>query len=94
MPANQKTELFQNYRMKGAPPTQVPSEVVEPLVDRVMSAPEELLLQISEIFGHSCQEPLHSFNSSVCEKRGELLVADYGRLKNGKKVCIRCAEMK
>ncbi|HUZ45177.1 MAG TPA: FmdE family protein [Terriglobia bacterium] len=92
MLANKKTEFFQNYRMKGVPPTKVPVEVVEPLVDNVMNAPEDQLFQISEIFDYPYHEPHHSFSSFVCEECGEMVVEEYGRLKNGKKVCIPCAE--
>jgi formylmethanofuran dehydrogenase subunit E len=66
--------------------------VVDPLVEKVLSAPEEQLLQISEVFDYAYPEPHHSFSSFVCEECGEMVVEEYGRLKNGKKVCIPCAE--
>ena len=94
MLANKKTDFFQNYRMKGVPPTKVPQEVVEPLVERVLSAPEEQLLKISEIFDYPYTEPHHSFSSFVCEECGEMVVEEYGRLKDGKNVCIPCAEQR
>jgi len=92
MLANKQTDFFQNYRMKGVPPTRVPAEVVEPLVDKVMGAAEDQLLQVSEVFDYAYQEPAHSFSSFVCEECGEMVVEEYGRLKNGGKVCIPCAE--
>lgn len=94
MLAKKKTECFQDYRMKGVPPTKVPLAVVEPLVDKVMNTPEDQLLQISEVFEYTYQEPAHSFNSFVCGECGEMVVEEYGRLKNGEKVCIPCAEKK
>jgi formylmethanofuran dehydrogenase subunit E len=94
MLANKKTDFFQNYRMKGVPPSKVPLEVVEPLVEKVLNAPEDQLLNISEIFDYVYQEPPHSFNSFVCEECGEMVVEEYGRLKSGKKVCIPCAGKK
>jgi len=94
MMANKQTDFFQNYRMKGVPPTKVPLEVVKPLVEKVMNAPEDQLLKVSDVFDHPYQEPPHSFNSFVCEECGEMVVEEYGRLKDGKKVCIPCAEKK
>jgi formylmethanofuran dehydrogenase subunit E len=90
MMANKQTEFFQNYRMKGVPPTKVPPEVVEPLIEKVLNAPQENLLQVSEAFDYPYEEPPHSFSSFVCEECGEMVVEEYGRVKNGKKVCIPC----
>ncbi len=78
--------------MKGVPPTKVPLEVVEPLVDKVLSAPEDQLLQVSDVFDYPYEEPTQSFNSFVCEDCGEMVVEEYGRLKSGKMVCIPCGE--
>ena len=36
MLANKETSFFKDYREKGVPPTRVPDEVVEPLVQKVM----------------------------------------------------------
>jgi formylmethanofuran dehydrogenase subunit E len=52
---------------------------------------EDQLLDVSEVFDYAYQEPAHSFNSFVCEECGEMLAEEYGRLKQGKKVCIPCA---
>ncbi len=90
--ANQQTEFFQKYRMKGVPPTQVPPELVEPLVEKVLNAPEEQLLDVGEVFEYAYREPNPSFRSFVCEECGEMVVETYGRFKQGKKVCIPCAE--
>ncbi|GAB4367707.1 MAG: FmdE family protein [Calditrichia bacterium] len=91
MLANKKTAFFKDYREKGVPPTQVPDEVVEPLVQKVMGAPDEMLLNISEVFDYNYQEPPHSFSSFVCEECGEMVVEEYGRVKGDKKVCMDCA---
>lgn len=90
MQANKKTSFFKDYREKGVPPTKVPDKVVEPLVQKVMHAPDEMLLQISEVFECEHQEPSHSFSSFVCEECGEMVVEEYGRVKGDKKVCQDC----
>ncbi len=91
MLANKETEFFKNYREKGVPPTQVPDEVVEPLVKKVMGAPEEMIMDISDVFEYQWNEPPHTFNGFVCEECGEMTVMEYGRIKDDKKVCIDCA---
>jgi len=91
MLANKQTPFFKEYREKGVPPTQVPDDVVEPLVQKVMNAPQEMLLDVSEVFDYDYQEPPHSFNSFVCEACGEMVVEEYGRVKGDKKVCLDCA---
>ncbi len=91
MMANKKTAFFKDYREKGVPPTQVPDDIVEPLVVKVMSAPEDMIINISEVFESSHQDPRHSFNSFVCEECGEMTVTEYGRIKDDTKVCLDCA---
>ncbi len=88
-----KTEFFTKYRELGVPPTQVPDEVVQPLVDKVMNAPAEMIMTISDVFEFKWQQPPHSFNSLACEQCGEMVVAEYTTLKNGKRICKDCAEM-
>ena len=91
MLANKNTSFFKDYREKGVPPTQVPDEVVEPLVVKVMSAPEEMIMNISEVIDYAHQDPPHSFASFVCPECGEMTVDEYGVHKDGKKVCQDCA---
>jgi len=92
MAANKETEFFQSYRMKGIPASQVPDDVVQPLVDKVMGAPDEMMLNISEVFDCEWTDPPHSFDSFVCDVCGEMVVEPYGRNMGDKKVCIPCRE--
>jgi len=85
-----ETDFFKEYREKGVPPTQVPDEVVQPLVDKVMNAPAEMIMVISDIFEYKWNEPKHSYNSIVCEKCGEMVIEEYTELKNKKKICKDC----
>ncbi len=91
MLANKQTPFFKNYREKGIPASKVPAEFVDPLVIKVMSATEEMLLNISDIFDYELKEAPHSFNSFVCEECGEMTVTEYGRIKMDKKVCQDCS---
>ena len=92
MAASKETDFFQNYRMKGIPASQVPEEVVQPLVDKVMGAPAEMILNIGEVFDYEWNDDPHSFDSFVCEVCGETVVEPYGRTLGDKKVCIPCRE--
>ncbi len=91
MLANKKTKFFTDYREKGVPPTKVPDDIVEPLVQMVINAPEEKIMEVSEVFEYNWKEPVHTFNGFVCEECGEMTVMEYGRVKADKKVCIDCA---
>ena len=86
-----KTDFFKNYREKGVPPTKVPDEVVQPLVEKVMNAPEEMIMNVSEVFDYSWKEGAHTFNSFACEECGEMVVTEYARIKGDKHVCQDCA---
>ena len=92
MEANKKTEFFTKYREKGIPASQVPAEVVDPLVERVMGAPADALLDVGDVVDYKWEEPPHSFDGFVCESCGEMTVEPYGRPLGDKKVCIPCYE--
>jgi len=92
MAANKKTDFFQKYRMKGILASQVPAEVIEPLIERVMNAPENDLLRVGEVVERKWEEPVHSFDSFVCDACGEMTVEPYGRIRGDKKVCIPCRD--
>ncbi len=90
MLANKQSPFFTEYRQKGIPASEVPDDVVAPMVERVMNAPEEQILTVGEIFDYAWEEPPHSFEGFVCEMCGEMVVEPYGRLLGDKKVCIPC----
>jgi len=92
MLANKQTDFFKKYREKGIPAGQVPDDVINPLVTKVMSTTEDQLLNISDVFDYNYQEVPHSLNSFVCEECGEMTVMEYGRIKGHKKVCADCAK--
>ncbi len=91
MLANKQSSFFKDYREKGIPASVVPAHVVDPLIDKVMGAPDEMLFSVSEVFTHEHKELPHSFDGFVCEVCGEMVVMQYGRIKGDMKVCIDCA---
>jgi formylmethanofuran dehydrogenase subunit E len=90
MAANKATAFFTEYREKGVPASQVPPEVVEPLVAQVLGAPQEALLSVGEIFDRPVVRPVDSFASLVCDACGEMVVEGYARLVGEQRVCIPC----
>jgi formylmethanofuran dehydrogenase subunit E len=90
MLANKQTTFFTDYRERGVPASQVPAEVVAPLVERVLTAPAEQLLSIGKIFTHPVTPKAPSFASLVCDACGEMVVEGYARIVGDRKVCIPC----
>jgi len=92
MLANKQTAFFKEYREKGIPASKVPAAVVEPLVQKVMSAPDEMLLSVGEVFTYHIPHKPHSFSGIVCDQCKEMVVEGYARIVGDKKVCIPCHE--
>ena len=74
MLANKQTTFFTEYREKGVPASQVPPEHVEPLVERVMGAPEEQLMKVGEVVDYPYADPPHSCEGFGRESCGEMTV--------------------
>jgi len=91
MEANKRTEFMQ-LRKAGTPPTRIDPAISEPLVARVMGAPLEALLSVSEVFDYAWKEKVpHTFESVVCEECGEMVVERNARIQGGRVLCIPCA---
>lgn len=63
---------------------------MDPLVQKVMSAPDKMLLSVSKVFDYQYQDQPHSFDGFVCEECGEMVVESYGRVRGDKKLCQDC----
>ena len=89
---NQESEFIQ-YRKKGIPASKIAPELIEPAMDFILGESTEKLFAIGPV-----QETKiitgrpHDFNTQVCTECGEIMVERYSRTKNGKLVCIPCAE--
>jgi len=88
---NKKSVFFTDYRMLGKPASTVPDEIVDKLVEGVMNAPDNKLINISPVFQYKLEPKKDSFDGFVCEECGEMTVMEYGRIKGDKKVCMECA---
>ena len=90
MKKNKESE-FMKLRSSGVPASQVPAEIADPLVEMVSNAPDEMLLDIGEVFDYDWKDAPHTFESVVCESCGEMTVTRNARVKDGKVVCIPCS---
>jgi formylmethanofuran dehydrogenase subunit E len=92
MRRSQESE-FIKYRKNGVPASQVDEKLVEPLIDQVLSEKSEVLFKIEPI--QEMKLPpmaAHAFDTIICAECGEVTVERYARVKQGKIVCIPCAE--
>jgi formylmethanofuran dehydrogenase subunit E len=86
-----QTPFFTEYRMKGVPPTQVPDEIAQPLIDMVLDAPEEQLFNVSEVFDYDVSKKRgETFAALICERCGDMVVETYARVVGERRVCIPC----
>jgi formylmethanofuran dehydrogenase subunit E len=90
MEANKRTE-FMAHRKAGVPPTQIPAEIAEPLVERVMNAPADQLFKVGEVFDYAYEAAPHTFESVICGECGEMVVERNARVQGGRVLCIPCA---
>lgn len=89
---NQESEFIQ-YRKRGVPASMIEPALVDPYVDFILQASVADLFKVGEI--KETKLPAgrpHDFNTQVCSECGEIMVERYARLKEGKLVCIPCAE--
>lgn len=92
MRRSQESE-FITYRKRGVPASHVDEKLVEPLIDQVLAEDPHVLFNIGPIQEVKLppMQP-HDFNTFFCAECGEVTVERYARVKNGRIVCIPCAE--
>ena len=91
--AQRQTAFFKEYRGRGIPASSVPACVVDPLIERVMSLPDDQFLLVGEIFDRPVERRVEAFDSFTCDECGEMAIETYGRVVGDRKVCIPCAEV-
>ena len=79
---------FVQMREEGGEPKDIPSEIVDPMIENIMRQPDEVLFKISEVFDYDFKGKKSTFGWYECEECGEIVFACGVRMKNGEKVCI------
>ena len=92
MMKNRESE-FMKLRSSGTPASQIPGEIVDPLVAMVSAAPDEALLDIGDVTAHEWHDAPHTFEAFLCPECGEMVVERNARVKDGVAVCQPCAEI-
>ena len=83
---------FVERRRQGVPPQDIPAEVVDPLVDRILKLPENEFLDIGEIREIEIPETHGVFDAKPCARCGELTFVNRLRVTaDDQQVCIPCS---
>lgn len=85
-----KFEFFV-YRKRGTEPSEIPSEVVNELIQWVYDQPDEVLFKVEMKSDFSYAPVKGSFNKTKCSVCGEYVFDRYVRMKDGQPVCIPCS---
>ena len=89
---NQESEFIQ-FRKKGVPASKIAPELIEPAMDFILEESTANLFNIGPVQEVKVTPGrAHDFNTIICAECGEVAVERYGRIKNGKVVCMPCAE--
>lgn len=89
---NQESEFIQ-FRKKGVPASKIDAALIDPAVDFILAEPTEKLFKIGPVQEVKVTPGrAHDFNTFICSECGEVAVERYARVKNGKIVCMPCAE--
>jgi formylmethanofuran dehydrogenase subunit E len=90
---NQESEFIQ-FRMKGIPASKIAPELIEPAMDFILEESNENLFNIGPVHEVNVTPGRpHDFNTIICADCGEVAVERYARVKNGRVVCMPCAEI-
>jgi len=83
---------FVQNRKAGVPPQDIEPEITGPLVEKILSLPDEKFLDIGEIHTVNIEKTKGLFEAKPCEKCGELTFVNKLRVgRDGKLLCIPCS---
>lgn len=83
---------FTQQRKAGLPPQDIPAEVADPLIKRVLAIPEEAFLIIGEVREEKPSVKKGWFEAKPCEICGELVFLNKLRINaDGKIACMSCS---
>ncbi len=88
--ANMLKSPFVEQRKQGVAPQDISEDIANPLVEKVMSMPEDIFLNIAPIQDYNFTSKTGDFEAEACVKCGELtFVKTLTETDNGK-VCLAC----
>jgi len=81
---------FVEQRKDGVPPQDIPSEICDPLVNKVLTMPEEMFLDISPVTPFELARKGGVFEAAPCSKCGELTFINKLVDSEVGKICLGC----
>ena len=87
---NMLSSPFVTQRKQGVPPQDVPSDIADPLVEKVLSMPEEMFLEIGSVYDFDLPSGQGCFETDLCSVCGErTFVTRLGKTDDGL-ICTAC----
>ncbi len=86
------THEFFKYRKQNVEPSDIPPAVCDDIINIVLAATEDELFKVQVLQDFKYTPVKSSFNKGKCDVCGEYVYERYLRVKDGKRVCIPCAE--
>jgi formylmethanofuran dehydrogenase subunit E len=83
---------FVAQRKGGVPPQDIPAEIADPLVAKVLSMPEEMFLEIGRVESSTFQRGKGNFEIKPCAVCGEMAFTDKLAGTNGGLICGGCRD--
>ena len=83
---------FVEQRKQGIPPQAIAPEVADPLVEKVMSMPEETFLDIGPITACEFARNAGVFDAESCSKCGEMVFVDKLLDTEAGRICLGCKD--
>lgn len=83
---------FVEQRKIGVLPQDIPAEITDPLVNRILNLPEEDFISISPVFDYPIEKKKGIFETALCDKCGERTFIHKLQEVDGQKLCVTCAE--
>ena len=82
---------FVKLRSRGVEPQDIAPEIVDPMIERIGSLPDEAILTVGPVHKVDWKPRKGTFEWAACEQCGEITFAHGLRLSGGKHVCIPCS---
>lgn len=83
---------FIEQRKAGVPPQDVPAEIADPIIQKVLKIPAEMLLDIGKIQKVEVKKGKGIFEAEPCAKCGELTFINKLQDTTAGRICIPCTE--
>ncbi len=87
---NMLKSSFVQQRKNGVPPQNVPAEIADPLVEKVMKMPDDQFLTIGPVVDFEFKRSPGTFDILKCSVCNEAGFANKFRIVNGNPVCPAC----